>query len=241
MENRFSLQKRVVESLKECPNKCDEESMLKFKHNEDGFIYRIKCPLFSRECRQGKAQIARLQKMIDVYVPNNIPSLYREELPKAQDTIAINNIRTWSGKGLLYIFGSTGTGKSFSAAWWIREQIKQRLEENWDKAYRWDELGNYKVEWRSAVSIIFDRFGLGDVMGSPLLVIDDLGCEAKTATNTAMIGDILSTRYSFRRPTIVTSNLSPQELEARYDTRLYERITQTGSLVDTGSYSLRTK
>ena len=71
------------------------------------------------------------------------------------------------------------------------------------------------------------------------LIIDDLGCESDTPANRAVINDLIAYRYSYSVPTIITSNLDPDELKARYKDRMYERIIQTVKVVDAGRYNKR--
>jgi hypothetical protein len=62
-----------------------------------------------------------------------------------------------------------------------------------------------------------------------LLVIDDLGAESASFTNLDKAREalfmILDTRMTACRPTIVTTNLTYEELVARYGSRISERLT----------------
>ena len=89
------------------------------------------------------------------------------------------------------------------------------------------------------LDICIDRTIMQEARNAPLLIIDDLGCEVESATNKAIINDLIANRYSHRKPTIITSNLSMEELQSRYKDRMYERILQTGHIVDAGSFNKR--
>ncbi|MBO7377371.1 MAG: ATP-binding protein [Clostridia bacterium] len=60
-----------------------------------------------------------------------------------------------------------------------------------------------------------------------LLVIDDLGTEKLMRTITVEnLCQLISLRQSFARPTIVTTNLSQEEILERYDERIYTRLVE---------------
>ncbi len=57
-----------------------------------------------------------------------------------------------------------------------------------------------------------------------LLIIDDLGTEFRTQFTTAAIYNIINTRMSREKPTIVNTNLSLEELKKDYSDRLVSRM-----------------
>lgn len=200
---------------------------------------RVACPLFSRECRRGKRFYAGMKKMAEESIPTAIPPRYRKALIKADETESIRRVREWDGQGVLYIHGLTGTGKSFAAAWWPFNRIMQRLEKEWEEPYRWREITAYEMRWFTAFDICLDRANMYEARNTPMLIIDDLGCESDTITNRAIINDVIAYRYSYSVPTIITSNLDPDEMQTRYKARMYERIIQTGKVVDSGRINKR--
>lgn len=199
----------------------------------------VACPLFKRECRRGKMFYAQMIKLAEESIPTAIPPRYRKALVKYDETEAIRGVREWSGQGVLYVHGMTGTGKSFAAAWWPFNRIMQRLEQEWEEPYRWREITAYEMRWFTAFDICLDRVNMYEARSTPLLIVDDLGCESDTPANRAIINDLIAYRYSYSVPTIITSNLDPDELKARYKDRMYERIIQTGKVVDSGRYNKR--
>lgn len=57
-----------------------------------------------------------------------------------------------------------------------------------------------------------------------LLIIDDLGMEISSSYITATIYNVIDTRITLKKPTIISTNLSMQELEKRYNERFTSRI-----------------
>lgn len=65
---------------------------------------------------------------------------------------------------------------------------------------------------------------LDGLLGCDLLVFDDLGAEFSTSFTTATVNTIVGARLLEDRPTIISTNLSLEELEAAYSARLLSRI-----------------
>ncbi len=57
-----------------------------------------------------------------------------------------------------------------------------------------------------------------------LLILDDLGMEISSSYITAMIYNVIDTRIMLAKPTIISTNLSMQELEKRYNERFVSRV-----------------
>ena len=62
------------------------------------------------------------------------------------------------------------------------------------------------------------------VLECDLLVIDDLGAEFVTQFTNAALYNIINTRINLGLPTIISSNLTLQEIENEYSTRISSRI-----------------
>lgn len=77
-----------------------------------------------------------------------------------------------------------------------------------------------------------ERFGKSDSNGQfeamalecDLLVLDDLGAEFSTSFTNAALYNIVNTRINASLPTIISTNLSLQELEDRYTRRITSRL-----------------
>lgn len=76
-----------------------------------------------------------------------------------------------------------------------------------------------------------EHFGRGEnsntdrlLLDCDLLILDDLGTEFKSAFSSAEIYNIVNTRLMTQKPTIISTNLSMQELQERYTERFASRI-----------------
>lgn len=65
---------------------------------------------------------------------------------------------------------------------------------------------------------------LDGLLAADLLILDDLGAEFSTQFTQSVIYNILNTRISQNRPTIVSTNLSRSELEEKYGQRVVSRL-----------------
>ncbi len=61
------------------------------------------------------------------------------------------------------------------------------------------------------------------VMECPVLILDDLGAEKRTAWTDETLYALLDYRYRLKLPLAVATNLRPDELEARIASRLQDR------------------
>lgn len=63
------------------------------------------------------------------------------------------------------------------------------------------------------------------VLNCDLLVIDDLGTEVLNPSRVAILYNIINSRLLSKLPTIITTNFTLDELEEKYDQRIFSRIT----------------
>ena len=75
-----------------------------------------------------------------------------------------------------------------------------------------------------------EHFGKADtdtlqtLLNADLLIMDDLGSEYESSFYVSTIYNIINTRLNKGVPTIINSNLSPSELQKRYDDRIVSRL-----------------
>ncbi len=95
--------------------------------------------------------------------------------------------------------------------------------------------GNHSVVYGSIQNLInkisnetFSYKGTTDVtdgiLGCDLLIIDDLGSEMNTAFSQSCIYNIINTRIMRGKPTVISTNLTLEEIERQYTARVSSRI-----------------
>lgn len=128
---------------------------------------------------------------------------------------------TGFSKQLLF-YGSTGLGKTFTSECIAREFIKQGRDVFYTSApklftifeeYKFGK--NTSAEARRTIEFISDV---------ELLIIDDLGTEFRTQYIDSILFDIVNTRTSENKYMIISTNLTPDQLETTYSPRISSRI-----------------
>lgn len=124
------------------------------------------------------------------------------------------------GKGLL-LFGTVGTGKTFTAACIANALI--------DKGYPC-MVTNF-ARLINTISGMYDgkQEYIDGLNRFALLVIDDLATEADTEYRNEIIFNVIDSRYRAGLPLIVTTNLTAQELKQSADIRkqrIYSRLLE---------------
>jgi len=117
----------------------------------------------------------------------------------------------------LYYFGACGSGKTFLAAIIAQEFIKDLQSVVFgDVPALMEELKRTfdKNPQQETSQDILDEFKMCD-----LLVLDDIGAGQITEWNVGVLYQIINERYASGKPVIITSNFSPDELEARLRTK----------------------
>lgn len=123
-----------------------------------------------------------------------------------------------AGKGLLF-HGGVGTGKTFLAACIVNELISQGYPCMITNFSRLINTIQGMFEGKQEYIDKLNKF--------TLLVLDDFGIEANTEYRSETVHNIIDSRYNAGLPTIVTTNLSPQELKSPSDlrkSRMYSRL-----------------
>ena len=125
----------------------------------------------------------------------------------------------------LLIMGKTGTGKTHISTAIAREVISRGFDVIYDSAH------NIITDFET------DKFksGYGQVksrsekyLECDLLIIDDLGTEFTSQFTVACLYNLLNTRQNRGLSTILSTNLSYEELQRKYEDRIFSRIVGAG-------------
>jgi len=127
----------------------------------------------------------------------------------------VKNFKEMKEKNVgLLIYGSPGNGKTF-----LSGCIANALIEKFIPTVCVSSIGLL-----DRIKVSFGKYGddgvqsiLNCLDNADLLIIDDLGTENNTSWSRATIYQIIDTRYRKKKPLIVTSNLTMQQLKKRYD------------------------
>jgi DNA replication protein DnaC len=148
---------------------------------------------------------------------SGVPGDIRRVLSTAfEPTEATQAVDAWlaSGKRLLLLAGTFGTGKSVAAGYAI-----QRRPGRWMHASEIAKAAGFKHEDRMA-----------ELQSARLLVIDDLGAEFNDASGwgKAALTTLLLTRYEDGLATVMTTNLDGKAWKQYADPRILDRLAGDG-------------
>lgn len=121
-------------------------------------------------------------------------------------------------QGLLF-YGDVGTGKTYAAACIANYLLDRRVPVVMTSFVK---LLDAMIGFQTDDSKLIARLNK-----AKLLVIDDLGAERGTDTALEKVYNIVDSRYRARKPVILTTNLSIEEMKDTVDTRyarIYDRI-----------------
>ncbi len=128
----------------------------------------------------------------------------------------------------LFFYGTVGTGKSFLSGCIANELLKQAHSVIYFSAVElFDTLARYSFDVKAKESLY--NF-VQDLYNCDLIIIDDLGTEMTTSFVTSQLFSCLNERHLRRKATIISTNLSLEELRDRYSDRVFSRITSNYSL-----------
>lgn len=123
--------------------------------------------------------------------------------------------------GILF-YGDVGTGKTFLAACIANALIDKAVPVLMTNIPLL--ISAMQKDFEAEKGNILRR-----ISSVPLLILDDIGVERDTAYGYEKLQEIIDTRYRSGKPLIVTTNLSPQELQNPTDIRykrVYDRILE---------------
>ncbi|MDR1377165.1 MAG: hypothetical protein LBJ22_06610 [Synergistaceae bacterium] len=144
------------------------------------------------------------------------------------------------------MIGASGSGKSFGAAWAVREYLMSRIPDpldtqTWNRA----DIAARNVMWCSANRIIHDRELASRACTRTLLVLDDLGREGDAQIRRADVSDVISARYDAKLPTVITTELTFSDITRTYGAYAAQKLAEDkngegygGMIADCGGESI---
>jgi hypothetical protein len=160
-----------------------------------------------------------------------LPDVYRAAVPRKDVTRSwLANYRAGRRHGLV-ILGDPGTGKT-----WEAMAIARALLTEDHVPVTVVTAPELMAALRPSADDVSD---VGQFQVAPVLVLDDLGTEKLTDWVAEQLYLVASYRAARQLPTIVTSNLTPDEIKARYDQRLVQRLFGGAMLLTIAGSSLR--
>jgi len=127
-------------------------------------------------------------------------------------------------EGWLVFLGDYGCGKTHLAAAIANDRVARGLPALFVVVP--DLLDHLRAAFSPASTTSLDR-RFEEVRSAPLLVLDDLGTQSSTPWAQEKLYQLLNHRYNARLPTVITTNLTLEEIEPRLRARILDprRVT----------------
>lgn len=123
----------------------------------------------------------------------------------------------------LFFYGTVGTGKSFLSSCIAKELIERGCcVIYFSSASLFEKLSQITFNYRAKdeLSVFYE-----DIYNCDLVIIDDLGTELTNAFVASQLFSFLNERHLRKKSTLISTNLSLEELRDRYSDRIFSRIT----------------
>lgn len=123
----------------------------------------------------------------------------------------------------LFFYGTVGTGKSFLSGCIAGELLGQGHSVIYfSSSGLFDTLARYSFDVKAKETLYnFCK----DLYNCDLVIIDDLGTEVTNSFVTSQLFACLNERQLRRKSTVISTNLSLEDLRDRYSDRIFSRIT----------------
>lgn len=181
--------------------------------NDTGYINGDPCECLKKEINKELLKFSGFTHKLSTFEENTMNHAAYPLMQKWCDTV--------NSKLNVLIYGHTGTGKTF-----LTECVADRLMKNsrvvlFVTAFNLNNsLLNYHISFDANRNDIIDPY-----LASEVLIIDDLGSEPllKNVTKEYLYL-ILNERMLNNLPTIITTNLDPDEIITTYGERIFSRL-----------------
>ena len=209
---------------------------------DTGYIGNEKChcfkqkiieTLYDRSNLKALAKTANFKLLTDKYYQS-------EDLKRFQGAVAasqkfINNFN--SDYQNLFIYGTVGVGKSFLSTCVANELLKKGHSVIYfSSSGLFELLAENSFDYRNKQELkgIYD-----DIYNCELLIIDDLGTERTNSFVASELFSCLNERDLRKKSTVITTNLSLEELQATYSDRIFSRVTSNYTLLKLTGQDIR--
>lgn len=193
---------------------------------DTGFVGNKKCRCFQQQ------EIALLYSSSGLNSLENVPGFsgVRTDYYTGEDKTRFENVLNRSrqfveqfrtGSQNLLFYGTVGTGKSLLSACIAKELLQQGHSVMYFSAVTFFEvLGDATFHGRE------ESYDTNLIYGCDLLIIDDLGTEMVNRFTLQELFQCINERALRQKSTIISTNLTLEEIQATYADRIFSRIIE---------------
>lgn len=122
----------------------------------------------------------------------------------------------------LFFYGTVGTGKSFLSGCIAKDLIESGHSVIYFSAAElFDQLSRSRFDYKNTETQSVHE----DLLSCNLLIIDDLGTEYTGNMTASQFFSLLNERHLRQKSTIISTNLSLEDIRNRYSDRVFSRLT----------------
>lgn len=140
----------------------------------------------------------------------------------------------------LLLYGNTGVGKTF-----LTHCIAKRALDRCHTVVYLTSPGLFDIleknKFDKDISSFEKSATVSYILNCDLLIIDDLGTELCNSFTVSQLHQVIDTRLVHRNSTIISTNLSFDDLREQYSERIFSRITSSYSLLKLTGDDIRLK
>ncbi|MCJ7854750.1 ATP-binding protein [Lachnospiraceae bacterium NSJ-143] len=206
------------------------------KCSDTGFIGSQQCSCFTQKLVDMAYSSSNMREItaeenfdnfdIDFYSPNrakNEPVSPRENMQMILSVCLEFTKSFGKRKENLLFYGSPGLGKTFLCSCIAREILDKGYTVLYVTAAQLFKALEKERFNRNDEETEQVRFS-DDLQSVDLLIVDDLGTEFNTVLTASELFDILNTRLINKKPVIISTNLSLDDIQRQYSDRITSRI-----------------
>lgn len=221
---------------------------------DTGYIDGAKCHCFEKEIVRFLYSQSNLQDILEhenfshfnlEYYPDDYTEEATGETPRDNMRNILETVKSFlSGfsntPGNLLLYGNTGVGKTFLTNCIAKELLDRSYTVVYLTSLKlFDILETYKFD--RELSQEEKNASISYILNSDLLIIDDLGTELNNSFTSSQLYHCIDTRLTNHRSTIISTNLSFDDLRERYSERIFSRITSNYTLLKITGDDIRLK
>lgn len=231
-DKNLALQAKKAELLR-ANGYPDDYTKIKYicpKCEDTGFIGTEMCECFRSELIKTSIRNSGIGGLVDSQTLDNFDLKYYADDPMNLKMMKnlLESIREYisdfdSNSANLMFIGATGLGKTHISTAIACAVIERGFDVVYDSAQ--NILGDFEYErFGRGYNTDADEIRTEKYFDCDLLIIDDLGAELSNNFTISCFYNLINSRINSQKPMIISTNLMPSELEARYEKRISSRL-----------------
>lgn len=157
-------------------------------------------------------------------VPKKFMDASLEKCDK-QPQAFIDYAKSWAlNPESVLLLGPVGRGKTQFAFAMIREMFRRNPKKMWPRYYTSPDIDSILLE--AVKSETSEKFKIQEIASQDLIFIDDFGRETRSARTSRQYFELFNQLYANMTPTIVSTNLTLEEIEAQINDAVASRFQE---------------